>query len=416
MKTNISSSKTQSRLLSVALAAAVLSLNAHASPLASISTVREAQENAAAVLAGQENVAAQFNQATMLASNQNLSIVYVGSERFKSQFTNGGVTKAELDPQGSRQIVIVERGDQDRDVIMRLLANGNFVITVGNAPVDAAQSAFQSLRDIIDGSKLSKTWAEYDADQIESHVDSNGGDEPSITAYFYSPKGGTQTFETAGEPTTAVSEALRWAKDLALSESHLTLSKGWTVPDHTRSYSVSCGASSGKLNIKTTFSKLSSDGSTSYDYWQVKYATESVPASGYQTYSVTTRADLDELVTAYKLADHDPQTTSGSSTATVGLGLSIGGPSVDGSYSYTISDISVVNNSDSSFELAKWTHTFKKNAAISKSTSTISPGAVVRVANGSTSPWNNLKEKYDQTMVKYTFFSTAFAYCTKTIN
>jgi hypothetical protein len=101
MKTKMSSSKTQATLLSGALAAAVLALNAHATSLESLATAPEAQENTARrpVQQGIEDSQSILSQAENLARTQGLQVSRISATQRSARTRDVGVGS----PAGFRQ-------------------------------------------------------------------------------------------------------------------------------------------------------------------------------------------------------------------------------------------------------------------------------------------------------------------------
>jgi hypothetical protein len=156
----------------------------------------------------------------------------------------------------------------------------------------------------------------------------------------------------------------------------------------------------GRLNIRTLYYKLYNDGSDTYDWYDIHVRQQSVPgeelwSSGWKTADMYTWIDADYYQSNYFLSDYSPTTTPGTTTVSVSIGVSAGenGAQVSASqsWSYTIQDVFVHDQSDYSKELAKWWHDVDEGKAVGSDTYQIEPGATIRVPNGATMDW---KEHY----------------------
>ncbi len=309
--------------------------------------------------------AASYHQAATLAAAHNLRIAYLGSEQFKSQF-NGKAQSWPLEENSSSQIVIVESGDQNKDLIMRLLAKGNFVLSVGNAPVDAAKSAFAMLQDIDNQGKLTQSDAEYDANQRSARaVASDDVNEvaDSVNGYFYSPNG-SREFSSGNENNlTALTQAFNWVDNVValgrVSSKDVSAAASSWKTQLTRDGTVDCKNGSdvvGTLNVRTTYKKRSSDGDSTYDYWYVRFLAEMDPKT-FRNADITIAGGPGSTTS---LRSYGPKTTSGEST--VSVGLSSGG--FDANWSYAIKDIKVTYDGSYATEQAEWTHDIDQTKAV----------------------------------------------------
>ncbi len=109
---------------------------------------------------------------------------------------------------------------------------------------------------------------------------------------------------------------------------------------------------------------------------------EELWSSGWKTADMYTWIDADYYQSNYFLSDYSPTTTSGATTVGVSIGVSAGegGAQVSASqsWSYTISDVVVHDQSDYSQELAKWWHDVNEGKAVGSDTYQIEPGATIR--------------------------------------
>ncbi|WP_297437744.1 hypothetical protein [Thermococcus sp.] len=144
----------------------------------------------------------------------------------------------------------------------------------------------------------------------------------------------------------------------------------------------------GRLNVRTIYYKLINDGSTTYDWYDVHVRQQSVPGkelwsdSEWRTADMYTWVDADYYNSYGFLSDYAPTTTSGASTVGVSIGVSAGEDgatiSASQSWSYTIPDVFVHDQSDYSQELAKWWHDVAEDKAVGSDTYQIEPGATLR--------------------------------------
>gem|GEM_PF-2287602 len=166
----------------------------------------------------------------------------------------------------------------------------------------------------------------------------------------------------------------------------------------------------GRLNVRTLYYRLYNDNSGTYDWYDIHVRQQSVPgeelwSSGWKTADMYTWIDADYYQSNYFLSDYSPTTTSGATTVSVSIGVSAGegGAQVSASHSwsYTISDVVVHDQSDYSQELAKWWHDVNEGKAVGSDTYQIEPGATIRVSNGDPMDW---REHYGVRYGKYTIY------------
>ena len=143
----------------------------------------------------------------------------------------------------------------------------------------------------------------------------------------------------------------------------------------------------GRLNVRTSYYKLMNDGSSQYDWYDVHVKQQSIPGkelgwSDWRTSDMYTWIDADYYNPNGFLSGYSPTTTSGATTVGVSIGVSAGdeGAQIGASqsWSYTIPDVMVYDESDYSKELAKWRHHLARDKAVSKTTYQIEPGATLR--------------------------------------
>jgi hypothetical protein len=153
----------------------------------------------------------------------------------------------------------------------------------------------------------------------------------------------------------------------------------------------------GRLNVRTVYYYLMNDNSASYVWYDVHMRQQSVPGkelwsdSDWRTSDMYTWIDADYYRPEGFLFDYSPTTTSGSKTSTVTIGVSAGDKgaqvSASQSWSYTISDVVVKDQSDFSQELAKWWHDVAEDKAVGENTYMIEPGATLRFPESESREW-----------------------------
>jgi hypothetical protein len=425
MKTKMSSSKTQATLLSGALAAAVLALNAHATSLESLATAPEAQENTARrpVQQGIEDSQSILSQAENLARTQGLQVVYHGSQQLKDQLGRG-MSESVLQLDSDNQVIITD--SLDKDLAMQLLGRGNFVVMVGSIPSNPAKSAMSMLHDLAETGHLQKSKAAYDVDQARMTADTGDGKfvEENVSAYFYSPSGSGSFHAVERNPVAGVAKAIQWARDEVMTSGSPTgrqFAKNWQTAAYTRNTTNSCYSGAtfvADTSFRTSYSKLSETNGT-YDYWAVKYTTQMVPNYANTTYRWRNdwnviSADANANNSSWVLLDYSPSTTPAGSSA-ISVGLDSSGIASIG-WSYSAFDTSVTDQSAFGSQLAKWQHNINEYSSSGTNTLKVDPGALFRVHNGATSVWTRFSEKIDAVYVSYTGGITERYICRATWN
>lgn len=149
----------------------------------------------------------------------------------------------------------------------------------------------------------------------------------------------------------------------------------------------------GKLNVISEYYQLINDGSSNYNWYVGRLRLESVAGysaygSDWKTDEMTIRADVDAdpWQPDNVLIDRDPTTTSGTTTAGVSVGVVMGesGAMVTASvsWSYSVSDVQVIDEGDFSQQLARWRHNVDPDKNVGKYTYIAEPGLCVRVPEG----------------------------------
>ncbi|ANF22644.1 hypothetical protein [Thermococcus piezophilus] len=212
-----------------------------------------------------------------------------------------------------------------------------------------------------------------------------------VTKVFISPDPGRR----------AVEEAYRWAvrnmpPNAGTIDVSIESTGEWTQIYQLDFSTVDLWEPYGRLNVRSLYYKLSNDGSYTYDWYSVHVRQQSVPGeylwdSSWKTADMYTWIDADYYNSDYFLSDYAPTTTVGSTTVGVSIGVSAGedGASISASlsWSYTLPDVVVYDQSDYYLELAKWWHNVDEGAPVGSSTYQIEPGATIRVPQGSPMDW-----------------------------
>ena len=155
----------------------------------------------------------------------------------------------------------------------------------------------------------------------------------------------------------------------------------------------------GKVNIVNQYYKLEEDGTNTYDFYDTRFVVEEIP--GYTvhqsdpTYNevnhcmdIYVRSDVNEASghSSDFLYHKSPTTTSGTSTASVSIGVSAGqngaAITLGQSWTYSIPDVTIADQGDYSQQLAMWWHNVNEDALVGRSTYQVEPGLSVRTSQG----------------------------------
>lgn len=238
--------------------------------------------------------------------------------------------------------------------------------------------------------------------------------EATVYGYIVYISGGmfmSREFASFGSPNKVLKDAYKWAlSNLKSNAGTLEIkptSSGayWAYQHQLDVSSENLWEPYGRLNVRTLYYKLMNDKSTAYDWYDVHVRQQSVPGKELWRDSDWRTADMYTWINAnyYNpngfLSDYAPTTTSGTTTVGVSVGVSAGDDgaqvSASQSWSYTIPDVVVHDESDYSQELAKWWHDVAEDKAVGRDTYQIEPGATLRFPQNSLHRW---KEHYG---VKY---------------
>lgn len=148
----------------------------------------------------------------------------------------------------------------------------------------------------------------------------------------------------------------------------------------------------GRTNIQNEYVYLYNDNTDVYDWYSIHFCQEAVPGKvaydrGYYTMHMHTFIDADYGPHASdELVKRGPTTTSGTTTATVNIGVTLNqqgaGVTCGYGWSYTISDVAVEETGDLSLETGNWKHEIENGCAASRCTLDVYPGASIRVNQG----------------------------------
>jgi hypothetical protein len=179
----------------------------------------------------------------------------------------------------------------------------------------------------------------------------------------------------------------------------------WRLRNQRSWFSKDAYKDKGKINVTTTFYQLENDGSSKFDYWLIEFKLESVPGtiaygSKWGTRAMYITLDADNGYSDYFLSEKSPSTTATGGSGDVGVSLSLSGPEVSKSWSYGGDGVSIYEKGDKGEGTAKWTHDMDWQGPKGQNTYEVKPGAIVRVPNGTQSPWSKWFEYYSVTWMK----------------
>lgn len=144
-------------------------------------------------------------------------------------------------------------------------------------------------------------------------------------------------------------------------------SPGNWVTSYYAEYSSGDSWKQGRLNIHRTYSKLLDDGSSTYDWRDVKLTMQIVPGNEYRSNGwlnnwTDAKTVVNAVTTTNHLIDYKPTTTLGQSTISFNVGITAGsqGAAITASMggSYTVSDVRVQDSSDFYAERFQLKHLF----------------------------------------------------------
>ena len=147
--------------------------------------------------------------------------------------------------------------------------------------------------------------------------------------------------------------------------------------------------------------------STTYRYYMPEYSLQAVPNSNTNARicDMNVQCDVDKFRNTQKLLDYAPTTTSGTSTATVGLNwnVSASGGSIGMSYerSYAISDIMVHDYSSFGENLFTTSHDIQESGTVGDTTILIKPGLVASSEKSNSNGNYIVEDNYSVNFCKY---------------
>jgi hypothetical protein len=346
---------------------------------------------------------ALYDDAVGLANADGLRVVFLDSEGLRRS-TGTGLAGSKLIENDSGQIVVVNGSFSDQDVVKRLLAGGNYIITVGNSEQDVAQNALDMLADMAVHGKLVAPVADYNRKHkgvrtVTTITDELTGEkletveESLVTVRYFSPYGSNMHHIGEMDLRLALVEAIHWTRDHKAKLLPVAkLAAVWTyITTNSGTKSCNSAINYGKVNWSLKSVKVRNDTDKLYDYWMMAADEELVPNRALDDgFSFVENGDITNHIqfnpTSHALLDYDPlNTTTGTATSTIDVSLSLSeSAGVTGSYgySYGIPDVTVNNYSDSGRNLAQWQHKIKSGSAISRTSAKFAPAVLYRAYQG----------------------------------
>ena len=132
----------------------------------------------------------------------------------------------------------------------------------------------------------------------------------------------------------------------------------------------------GWMNVNTDYFALNED-NHQYNYFYTHYCIQSVPDDGCSTADLNVYTKLGEEC---RILDYAPTTSSGTSTAGVNLGVSSDGViSANISWSYSVSDVEVIDRSNFGTNEFRINHDLNEDSNVGSNTFMAEPGKIVRI-------------------------------------
>jgi hypothetical protein len=329
-----------------------------------------------------------------------LPVYYLGSFGDASELQAKSIAVEVVEPEAitSKHHILIVDGSYfvDQEFLKDQVLLGNPVIAVGETRV--MKGLFEE---------------QFDAGELRGMTPAGVEMRETAFAYIHSLDMSWSFYTSEEDLAQAAALAHSWARQIMAEQKHMpavTTAKDTTSPYfssvHQRDWtSGDTWNPYGRMNVRTIFSKLYNDGSSSYDWFDIRFKHQTLPgsaiwSSGWRNADLYTWVDADYVNSSYFLSDYAPTTTQGASSVGVSVGVTAGadGASVNASisWSYTITDVPVYDQSDFSQELAKWWHNIDESKGVGSNTYMAEPGACVRVPSGHT-PYNysyRMKEHY----------------------
>ena len=331
------------------------------------------------------NSSVQYSVPVVQKINNTVPVYYVGSNVSK-YFKEAIRMNPSLSIKTPHILVVesshVKNSSQLRELVRKEILSGIPVIVIGSPKV-------------INGTFRGQFFAEL----VAGHgPDGKPITQATVYGYMTYPSNGilvSKEFISIDAEPKAIEQAYSWAvKNLKPSAGTFELkaeplSSGayWSYRSQLDFTSGDDWKPYGRLNIRTLHYQLMNDGSSQYDWYNVHVRQQSVPGkelwnSEWRTSDMYTWIDADYYNPKGFLSDYAPTTTSGTTTVGVSIGVSVGVKeaqvSAFQSWSYTIPDVRVYDESDYSQELAKWRHDIAEDKAVGSNTYQIEPGATLR--------------------------------------
>ncbi len=191
---------------------------------------------------------------------------------------------------------------------------------------------------------------------------------------------------TGGSPVQSIQELGNWIEKQNTPTSQMAQNTGpenavinsnyaqWGTELLCESYKYCNGY--GWLNINTSYFPLN-ENNVSYNYYYTKYNIQTVPDNNRRTSEVGVYS---KLFQGHKILDYAPTTSAGTTTVGVNIGVNSDGVVSAGvSWSYSISDVIVVDSTNYGTREFSLNHELDIGKSVAKNTYTVKPGKVVRV-------------------------------------
>jgi hypothetical protein len=216
---------------------------------------------------------------------------------------------------------------------------------------------------------------------VENYAEGSGA-----YGLYYGSNGVQYVFSYYGnDMDDAVSQAYIWVNNILSEESknanktNSAPSKGPLNPywrEVKRYTDAFPNLAKATMSISTKYYKLTDHANDGYSYYIMEHSIQAVPKSGYKLGDIYLDSTLKNT---YTLVDSDPQTTQGTTTASVSFqyGNSVGGAM---SWSYGIGDVIVHNGSNNALGKLNIWHDVNEFKAVGDGF-TVRPGVEIRVPN-----------------------------------
>jgi hypothetical protein len=322
----------------------------------------------------------QLKYAEQSANQQGFSIEYLGSDEFTDKFGSLSSNTSNGKKLNNKRIVIVQSDTSDRDSVLKLLAQGSYVISVGGAKVDTVKSAMAMLGDIAANGASAADKKSYDTNQSQVFgEDANGNEvEGKVAAYFFSPSGSKDYATTEQNIGRALAQAIEWViqEDLNAQSQDKAQAKAFVSE---RKIDVNCTADMsvygggkaeevGYVHTKMIFTKGTGN------YWEVKYSSEMAKKGNWRMSYLITNSLVRSKHSGFSVLTYQPSSSLSGGTATVGLS----GGGIEASWSYNIADMTEKFSGSRTTGQLQWEHDINQNTSAGSNTHLIQPGAIIK--------------------------------------